>query len=165
MSVDRPSRTVLPVLAAIAALMLSPAARAQHDEHAHQHAAGTAAVANLKLDGDKKWATDPSLRKGMAGIHAAFQADHPAIHAGQETDAQYEALAGRIETQVNSIVANCKLPPAADANLHYVIADLMQGVSLMRGQDPQRTRHDGAALVHGALRAYGQFFDDPDWQH
>ena len=165
MSVDRPSRTVLPVLTAIAALMLSPAAGAQHDEQAHHHDAGTAAVANLKLDGDKKWATDPSLRKGMAGIRAAFQADHPAIHAGQETDAQYEALAGRIETEVNSIVANCKLPPAADANLHYVIADLMQGVSLMRGQDPQRTRHDGAALVHGALRAYGQFFDDPDWKH
>jgi hypothetical protein len=33
----------------------------------------------------------------------------------------------------------------------------------MRGQDPQRSRHDGAALVHGALRAYGQFFDDPGW--
>jgi len=97
----------------------------------------------------------------MAEIHAAFEADHPAIHAGEETDAQYEALASRIETQVNLIVANCKLPPAADANLHFVIADLLQGVSLMRGQDAQRTRHDGAALVHGALGAYGKYFDDP----
>jgi hypothetical protein len=31
----------------------------------------------------------------------------------------------------------------------------------MRGQDAQRTRHDGAALVHGALGAYGRYFDDP----
>ena len=122
------------------------------------------AVANLKLDGEKKWATDASLRSGMAAIHAAFEADHPAIHAGTATDAQYDALAASIERQVNSIVANCKLPPAADANLHYVIADLMQGVSLMRGEDPQRTRHDGAALVHGALRAYPKYFDDPDWK-
>jgi len=34
----------------------------------------------------------------------------------------------------------------------------------MRGADPQRSRHDGAARVHGALRAYPQFFDDPDWK-
>ena len=99
----------------------------------------------------------------MADIRAAFDADHPAIHAGQQTDAQYEALAGRIEAQVNTIVANCRLPPQADANLHYLIADLSQGVGLMRGQDPARTRHEGAALVHGALRAYGEFFDDPAW--
>jgi hypothetical protein len=127
----------------------------------HQHAG--AAVANLQLDAGHKWAADESLRSGMAGIRSAFDADHPTIHAGQETDAQYEALAGRIASQVNDIVKNCKLPAAADANLHYVIADLLQGVSLMRGQDPARTRHDGAALVHGALIAYGKYFDDPGW--
>jgi hypothetical protein len=88
-----------------------------------------AAVGQLKLNDGEKWATD-------APLHA-----------------------GRIEAQVNSIVANCRLPPGADANLHYVIADLSQGVSLMRGGDPARTRHDGAALVHGALSAYDTFFD------
>jgi len=117
----------------------------------------------VKLDGDRKWPTDDSLRAGMAAIHVAFAKDHPAIHAGTETDAQYETLAGQIEAQVNEIVAKCSLPPAADANLHFVIADLLQGVSLMRGSDAGRTRHDGAALVHGALRAYGQYFDDPGW--
>jgi septal ring factor EnvC (AmiA/AmiB activator) len=130
--------------------------------HEHQHAG--AAVAKLQRDVGRQWATDDSLRSGMAAIRAAFDADHPAIHAGKETDAEYEALAARIESQVNDIVKNCKLPPAADANLHLVIADLLQGVSLMRGQDPARTRHDGAALVHGALIAYGTYFDDPAWQ-
>ena len=131
--------------------------------HQHEHPNAGAAVANLELDAGRKWATDASLRSGMAAIRSAFDADHPAIHAGKETDAQYEALATRIESQVNDIVRNCKLPPAADANLHYVIADLLQGVSLMRGKDPARTRHDGAALVHGALIGYGKYFDDPGW--
>ena len=130
--------------------------------HEHQHAG--AAVANLELDAGHKWATDAALRSGMAAIRSAFDADHPAIHQGKETDAEYEALAARIESQVNDIVKNCKLPASADANLHYVIADLLQGVSLMRGKDPARTRHDGAALVHGALIAYGKYFDDPAWQ-
>jgi len=159
---NRPTFLVM-TLAATALALATAGVRAQHG-HGQDHDTATAAIVNLKLDGGEKWPTDASLRKGMAEIHAAFEADHPAIHAGKATDAQYEALAGRIESQVNSIVANCRLPPAADANLHYLIADLLQGVSLMRGQDAQRTRHDGAALVHGALRAYGQFFDDPDWQ-
>jgi hypothetical protein len=143
------------------ALVASPAIAQQ--QHEHEHESGAAAVARIKLDAGRKWVTDASLRDGMADIRAAFDADHPAIHAGQQTDAQYAVLAGRIESQVNSIVANCRLPPEADANLHYLIADLSQGVGLMRGQDPARTRHEGAALVHGALRAYGEFFDDPAW--
>jgi hypothetical protein len=154
-------------LIAVAVLVASPSALSAeqpHDqihEHGHAHDPAGAAVAQLKLDGDRKWPTDASLRSGMAAIHAAFDEHHPAIHDGRETDAQYEALAARIEAQVNSIVANCKLPPAADANLHFVIADLLAGVSLMRGQDPARTRHDGAARVHMALNAYPRFFDDP----
>jgi hypothetical protein len=162
----RALRIVLPGLAATVLTIGAPTTvRAQqHHEHGHEYDTATSAVAQLQLDGDRKWSTDASLRTGMASIHAAFEADHPAIHAGKESDAQYEALATRIESQVNSIVANCKLPPAADANLHYVIADLLRGVSLMRGQDPQRTRHDGAALVHGALKAYPRYFDDPDWK-
>jgi hypothetical protein len=130
---------------------------------AHEQGHAGAALANLTLDAGHKWETEPSLRSGMAAIRSAFDADHPAIHAGNETDAQYAALADRIQAQVNAIVANCHLPEAADANLHYVIADLSQGALLMRGQDPARSRHDGAALVHGALIAYGKYFDDPDW--
>ena len=131
----------------------------------HEHMAGGSAVANMKLDDGKQWATDAPLRSGMAAIRKSFDADHPAIHTGEETDAQYAALAGKIEAQVNDIVRNCHLPPAADANLHFVIADLLQGVNLMRGTNPARSRHDGAALVHGALNAYGQYFEDPGWRH
>jgi hypothetical protein len=118
----------------------------------------------MELNDGKRWPTDASLRAGMAAIRATFDADHGRIHAGQQTDQQYGALAARIETQVQAIVARCKLPPDADAQLHYVIADLLQGVGMMRGQDAAHTRHDGAARVHGALLAYGRYFDDPTWQ-
>ena len=141
----------------------SHAQPAHEHEHGLAHAGESALVAKLELDAGKRWPTDASLRSGMAAIRAAFDADHPAIHAGQQSDAQYEALAGRVETEVNGIVANCKLPPAADAQLHYVVGDLLQGVALMKGADPDKSRHDGAAKVHGALRAYGTYFDDPAW--
>ncbi|MGE0580605.1 MAG: hypothetical protein AB7P31_00525 [Steroidobacteraceae bacterium] len=135
---------------------------AQHDGSQHDtHAAGGAAIAQLALDAGRKWQTDGPLRVGLGAIHAAFEAEHAAIDDGSASDAQYDALADRIEAQVQDIVRNCKLPPAADANLHFIVADLMRGVHEMRGGDPARTRHDGAALVHGALGAYPAFFDDP----
>jgi hypothetical protein len=132
-----------------------------HEQHRHGGAA--ALVTKLELQDGKRWPTDSALRTGMAAIRAAFDADHPAIHEGRETDAQYTALASRIEREVNTIVAQCKLPPAADAQLHYVVGDLLQGVALLRGDDPARSRHDGARLVHGALNAYGKYFEDPTW--
>jgi hypothetical protein len=153
---------------ALVACMPARVAFAQHEhgepsQHA-QHQAAEAAVAQLQLNGSAKWVTDASLREGMAGIRAAFDADHPAIHAGKQSDAAYAALATRIDQQVKSIVANCRLPAEADANLHFVIADLLQGVSIMRGEVPANSRHDGAAMVHQALNAYGRFFDDPTWK-
>jgi hypothetical protein len=165
-------RITLPCTVAIAILVLaSPAAIAQtaaNHEHSNEHqahGAGSAPlVSKLELQPDgRRWPTDASLRAGMANIRAAFDADHPAIHAGRQTDAQYDALAATVEREVNSIVANCKLEPAADAQLHYVVGDLLQAVSLLRGGDPARSRHDGAHRLHGALNAYGRYFDDPSW--
>ena len=160
-------RIHLPAALASLTLVLSTApgpATAQHEHQQHAMHGASGAVAQLQLKDGQKWPTDASLRAGMASIGAAFDGDHPAIHSGKQTDAQYSALATHVDQQVQSIVANCHLPADADANLHLVIADLLQGVALMRGEDSTRSRHDGAALVHGALRAYGLYFDDPAWQ-
>lgn len=162
------ARTALSML--LVALATQTMAQTEHahtsppaaDDHAaHAHSQSGAMIANMQLDHGRKWATDAPLRAGMAAIRTAFEDDHLAIHAGTETDAQYEALAGRIEREVHGIIANCHLPPAADATLRYAIADLTQGVGIMRGKDPTRSRHEGAALVHGALLAYAKYFDDP----
>lgn len=134
-----------------------------HDPHASHVMGGAAAIGRLALDGGRKWATDEPLRAGMAAIRAAFDAGHTAIDSGSATDAQYEALAGRVDAEVQDIIRHCRLPPAADANLHLIIADLQRGAHEMRGGDPARARRDGAVLVHGALGAYGRFFDDPAW--
>jgi len=152
------------ILSACTALVLgaaSPVTGNAQENHAHTHS--TAGVNQLQLNAGNRWTTDAPLRSGMAAIRKAFEADHPAIHAGKQTPAQYDALAARIEKELQSIITNCKLPPDADANLHYIVADLMQGVGLMRDADTAGSRHEGASLVHGALDAYPRFFDDPTW--
>jgi hypothetical protein len=168
----RIARSFAIVTAVIAFSLQGTAAAAQQADATHEHSnehrmhgdASAALVSKLELQQDGlRWPTDASLRTGMANIRAAFDADHPAIHAGKQTDAQYDALAATVEREVNFIVANCKLEAAADAQLHYVVGDMLQAVSLLRGGDPARSRHDGAHLLHGALNAYGKYFDDPSW--
>ena len=60
------------------------------------------------------------------------------------------------QEQVDFVVANCKLPEEADAQLHVVLAEILEGVDTMRaGAD----RLGGARRVVRALEAYGRHFD------
>lgn len=127
----------------------------------HQHAAGE--PAKLVLDHGKKWPTDEPLRKGMTVIREALAAKHDAIHKGKLASAEYKALGGTVETQVATIVAQCKLEPAADANLHLIIAELLAGADAMQGKS-KTTPAAGAAQVVRAVNQYGQYFNHPGWK-
>jgi hypothetical protein len=154
--------TVVGLAVALGSVHAQPPAEERAHDRAHAHGESTAAVRALQLNGGDRWQTDASLRAGMTRIRTAFDAHHPRIHAGRESDAEYAALATTIQREVEGIIANCRLPPAADASLHLVIADLSSGAAAMRGTGGA-SRHDGAARVHGALMAYGKYFDDPEW--
>ncbi len=123
----------------------------------HSHDAG---AMTLTLDHDKKWPTDESLRKGMAGIRAAMAAVLEPIHKNALPAARYGELAAAIEGQVERIVKDCKLPDAADAQLHIVLAWIHEGVEGMKGTE----RLGGAVAVVKALEAYGKHFDDAGWK-
>jgi hypothetical protein len=82
------------------------------------------------------------------------------IHAGQFTSADYVALAERLQQQVDFVTANCKLPEEADAQLHIVLAAILEGMDAMKaGSD----RLQGALRTVVALEAYGRHFDHPNW--
>lgn len=150
--------------ALVVSLMLAtggvvPAATAA-DLHSHEGAGSQA----LELNAGRKWATDAPLRKGTTEIRNAIARDKAAIHAGKLSEAGYNGLAKKIDTQVAYIVTNCKLPPEADAQLHLVLADIMQGSSAMKGKESGVTRQAGAEKIIGALDAYGRHFEHPGWK-
>lgn len=146
----------------LAGLMFNVAFTVAAEETGHEHAV---APHKLTLDaGDKKWATDAPLRKGMSAIRRALATDHSAIHADRETAEQYAALAGKIESHVSYIVQNCKLKPEADSNLHVLIGQILEGADLMKGKDPKAMRRDGAMKVVAAVNIYPEYFDHPGWR-
>jgi hypothetical protein len=148
-------------LAAAVALAFGGPVYASGDAHEHGHGAG---AAKLELDQGKKWQTDAPLRKGMEGIRSALASDLEAIHANKATAKQYKALAKRIEGEVAGIVQNCKLEPEADAQLHLVIAELIEGAEAMEGKRKGAARRAGAERVAKALNAYGEHFEHAGWK-
>ncbi len=131
----------------------------------HKHDHGQAdARAKLSLNDGKKWAADESLRKAMSNIRNAMDASLHDIHEGKLSSAKYSALAGKVNDEVGYMVSNCKLEPKADAQLHLVIADILEGVEAMEGKVKKVKRQDGAVKVIGALEKYGTYFDDPGFK-
>lgn len=105
--------------------------------------------------------TDAPLRKAMGEIRQSIASSLHAIHENKFSAQAYGGLAKKVEGAVGDIVANCKLPPAADAQLHIVVADLLAGAEQMAGK---ARRMNGAVKVIGALDNYGKYFDDPGFQ-
>lgn len=154
-------KEVLLSLCAVTLLLGLGQAGALATEHQHSHQGG---AAKLTLDHGRKWAIDEPLRKAMANIRDAVAASLEGIHGGRFSDAEYGGLARKVSGEVEYMVSNCKLDPKADAQLHLIIADILDGVAAMEGKRKKMKRMDGAVKVIVALEKYADYFDDPGWK-
>ena len=127
----------------------SPAVVAQHQDH---HPATAEAPA-------QRFATDAILRENMRGIRKSVDAlaHYEHGHAGPE---QAAILAGNIEDHVNDIIANCKLPPDADAALHAVIVPLMRNAGALKANP---AKPGPVVAMRESLAQYRRQFDDPEF--
>jgi hypothetical protein len=100
----------------------------------------------------------PATHQHPAGAHKLT------LGAGKQAGAGDSALAGEVEGQVSYIVQNCKLKREVDAQLHVLIGEMMQGVDIMRGKDPQVRREQGAEKIVTALNTYPMHFNYPGWK-
>lgn len=150
----------LPALLAAAGLFLG-AASLGATEKGHSHEGPDHAVVKLSLSHGKKWSTDEPLRKGMDSMRREMSRSLHDIHEGKLDAAGYDALAKKLEGEMARIVANCKLAPDADAQLHVVLAQVSDGMDAMKAGT---RREDGAVKVVEALNAYGRHFSHPGWK-
>ena len=114
----------------------------------------------LQLNNGQKWETDAPLRQAMRGIGEAVNGSLEAIHNNQLDAAGYAALADEVNQQVAYMVENCELEPAADAQLHIVIARLMDGAQYIEKNNEVQEKRKGAEKLVGALDSYADYFSD-----
>lgn len=127
----------------------------------HSHDGQGGGTVQLSLDHGAKWQTDEALRRGMTAVRAEMAEVLDRMHHGRYGTDEYAALAGRVEAHVDDVVKNCRLPEAADAQLHVVLAEIIDGIEGMR-KGPERV--NGAARIVRALDAYGTHFDHPGFE-
>ena len=142
---------IVPSFLLAAALGLSaPLAFAQ--DHAHHHAA-PAAQATAPA---QRYATDAPLRENMAGIREAVGTLEHAEHA-QLDAAQVAALADKVNGHIRTIIAECKLPPDADAALHAIIVPLVQDANKLKATPSDLSPVEG---MREALATYDAQFEE-----
>jgi len=147
-------------LAAAGAPAATAAPSAAPDAHSHGH--GHASPPAPRPQAGRKWASDAPLREGMTRIRALVA---PPLAGRSKMGAEESAaLAARIEGEVGKIVANCKLPPQADAALHAILSELMAGTGAMAGRTPDADRAHGLAQVAAAVNDYGRSFEHPGFR-
>ncbi len=161
MSTTRHLKKLLPLAAFSFCLSTTSAFAAEPSGHGHDH---PGVPVKLSLDDGKKWASDEPLRKAMTNIRNTMEESLHATHEGKLSVTKYGALAKKVNGEVDYMVSNCKLEPNADAQLHLIIAEILEGVEAMEGKVKTLKRQDGAVKVIGALENYGTYFDDPTWK-
>lgn len=120
-----------------------------HD-HGHDGSQG-----QMQLNAGQKWETDAPLRTGMERIRALV------ANAPTHDATSMQSLAGGIREQVDYLIQNCKLAPEADATLHVMIAEFLQGADLIsKENDPVR----GLSVINAALDAYPRYFAHAGWE-
>jgi hypothetical protein len=127
----------------------------------HSHAGANATKLEVKLNQGRKWASDDALRAGMGQIRQDMTASLPKIHKGAFKPTEFDALAGKVQAQVDHITANCKLPEDADLVLHGILEQVLDGIGAMKGAE---RRSAGAVKVVEALNVYGKTFEHPGWK-
>lgn len=100
----------------------------------------------------------------MNAIHGDISNAIERVHANQMSGADYSQLADNMNTQLAHIVANCKLPAEADAQLHIVLAHMMQGVATIQCKTGDQQPGQAVVGIAQTLNSYGNFFQHEDWK-
>jgi len=131
------------IVAVASGFALSMVASTAQAAMAHDHGPHGQAMISEPPPG-ARWSTDEALREGMTRIHEAV------------ADLQRD-----IEAATSYLIANCKLPEAADAGLHGLLIDLLRGAEALSEADQ---REQGLQRLVEALERYPQLFAEPLWR-
>jgi hypothetical protein len=151
------NRILMSAALALGLALGSISTNAAAEPHGHD---GNASV-QLKLDNGKKWQTDEALRRGMGEIRQSMSTSLKPIHRNTFTAANYEALASNVQKQVDFVVGNCKLSEDADAQLHLVLEQILDGIGKMKAPGEKQ---QGAEKIVSALDTYSKYFNHAGWK-
>ena len=158
------SPAYLVIAAALALPLGTTAGTALAADAAHNHSHSHEVHGTMELNQGQKWETDAALRQGMGALHQIVSTGLDGAHANALAADDYKKMSCEIMTQFTYIVENCELEPEADAQLHILLGNIIQGVEVIEDKVSGEQPEDGLVKMAQALNSYGSYFDHPDWR-
>lgn len=155
------TRRNLLICAIVLALAGAGAMVLLHQHGASEHGHEQHGMSELVLNDGKRWATDAPLRQGLERIRDAVVPIVAATATRPLTKAEATAFSRAIEDQVQYLVENCKLEPKADAALHVLLNEFLQGAGTLAADPASKAAIE---RVVNALERYPQYFDHQSWR-
>lgn len=151
------------VLSALCLILVTMPVDAEEYQHQQQSQPNAQPSIHVLKPGEK-WKTDKVVKLGMDNIYQAISARQDDIAKGRLSAHDYHQIAILIEGNAAEIVRNCKLTKDVDSAFHsIVLADLLDGVTLMRTSKNIQVQRAGVLAVFQALRNYGKYFQHEGW--
>lgn len=127
-------------------------------ENSHHNHGGSSNTSDVKPD--KKFIADEALKERMSSILSAMQIFNKPGSASEKKKAVIPT-GGRVESVVQDIFKSCKLAPDADAAIHPILGEILEGAHLLKKGDEK----NGHERIHKALLKYGDNFEHSGWNH
>lgn len=143
------------ILTALSFVFIGQSYAAENSHHSH---GGSSNASEVKPD--KKFIADEALKERMNSILSAMQKLNK---TGSASEKKKEVITtgGRVESVVQDIFKSCKLAPDADAAIHPILAEILEGANLLKKGDEK----NGHERIHKALLKYGDNFEHSGWNH
>lgn len=123
----------------------------------HSHGANSKAT---ETKPSKKFIADHNLKERMNAILGTME---KLSKNGSATEKKKLVITtgGSVESIVQDIFKSCKLAPDADAAIHPILAQILEGTVMLKKGDEK----NGHEKIHNALLKYEEHFEHIGWKH
>lgn len=144
------------LMSAILSLVFNGQSYASENSH-HHHGANSKTTETKPA---KKFIADKDLREKMNSILEAMLQLNKTMSV-TEKKKQVITTGSGVESIVQDIFKSCKLAPDADAAIHPILAQILDGADMLKKGDEK----NGHEKIHQALLKYEDNFDHSGWKH
>lgn len=144
------------LVSTILSFVFSSLSFAAENSH-HGHGANSKAT---ETKSSKKFIADDALKERMNAILGTME---KLSKNGSVTEKKKLVVAtgSSVESVVHDIFKSCKLAPDADAAIHPILAQILDGAAMLKKGDEK----NGHEKIHNALLKYEENFEHVGWKH
>ena len=129
---------------------------AEHEHVQEQHTEAERHQKNLSLNDGKKWKTDQKTLEHAAELEAQLNIFEK---SGKNSESDYKALATDLSSELNELVADCKMSGPAHDALHQWLEPVLRDVSALKNTPTAAEGAETVESIKKRVKLFIQYFN------